>query len=73
MKVGYRYTNALGRRKELWVDNTLYMNDSVVKRHFSLWDLATGELCGVGSMTTKEVEEMLSHMKNVEKIVDKNE
>ena len=73
MKAVYRYTNALGRRKELRVDNTLYMNDSVVKRHFSLWDLATGELCGYGSMTTKEVEEMLSHMKNVEKVVNEDE
>ena len=73
MEAVYRYTNALGRRKELRVDNTLYMNDSVVKRHFSLWDLATGELCGYGSMTTKEVEEMLSHMKNVEKVVNEDE
>lgn len=73
MKAVYRYTNTLGRRKELRVDNTLYMNDSVVKRHFSLWDLVTGELYGYGSMTTKEVEEMLSHMKNVEKVVDENE
>ena len=73
MRAIYRYTNARGRRKELWVDNTLYMNDSIVKRPFTLWDLATGELCGFGSMTTKELEEMLSHMKNVEKVVDKDE
>ena len=69
----YRYTNKMGREKELWINNTLYMNENVVKRPFLLWDLATGECCGHGSMTTKELEEMLSRMKNVEKVVDKDE
>jgi hypothetical protein len=73
MKTVYRYTNTLGRRKELWIDNTLYMNENAVKHPFNLWDLATGECCGYGSMTTKELEEMLSHMKNVEKVLDENE
>lgn len=60
----YRYTNSLGRRKELWMDNTVNMKD---EHSFLLWDVMTGECCGNGVMTTTELEELLSHMKNVEK------
>ena len=53
----YRYTNNLGRKKEIWI--TLNPNEQG-EYPFSIWDLATGELCSSGEASKEDLVSFLA-------------
>lgn len=57
MQSTYTYTNDIGERKMLCVDE----QDKSGKYHITLWSLRTGDFCGTGDLTRTEIEELLGH------------
>ena len=54
----YRYTNTMGYHKALIVQFPIKENG---KYFCTLWSRDTGDLCGSGELTKKEIDEMLRH------------
>ena len=54
----YDYINTLGYRKRLTVDTNKLPNG---KYSCTLWSRDTGDFCGSGELTYKEIDELLKH------------
>lgn len=63
MSKSFRYTNSLGIRKELVVEEKVNGKYPVM-----LWSLDTGDYCGRGDMTAQELNDYLKHFGIKERI-----